>query len=114
MEIVKKVGLPVLDFLHRYKTPLILGLFVFCFLAVPVICDAQSGLKIQDLEQVKEKAKEGTDTISDVAKYSVGGALTVALVFVIWAVATNQPHGKEFALGWFIAVVITLIAYMVV
>ena len=114
MEIVKKVGSPVLVFLRRYKTQLVLGSLVCCFLAIPIICEAQSGLKIQDFDQIKEKAKEGTDPVSDVAKYAIGGALAVALVFVVWAVATNQPHGKEFALGWFIAVVIVLIGFLVV
>lgn len=89
------------------------GLLFLSFLIIPELM-AQSGLKISNLSEVKAQAVEGVDTVTDVSKKVVGGVLTVAFIFVCWAVASNQPHAKEFAIGWIIAVVITLIAFAIV
>ena len=58
----------------------------------------------------------GTDPISDwttyqhLAKYVIGASLFVALIVVIYHVATNSPKAKTAIVSWVIAVVIYCIA----
>ena len=81
------------------------GLMFLFMVAAPIELEAQSGLKISSLSEVTDTAKEGADTILDVAKYILAAVLGIALVFVIYSLATNNPHAKEYLLGWIIAVV---------
>lgn len=60
------------------------------------------------------QAKEGADTILDVAKYILAAVLGIALVFVIYSLATNNPHAKEYLLGWIIAVVVIMVAFLII
>ena len=71
-------------------------------------------LKINSLSEVTDKAKEGADTILDVAKYILAAVLGIALVFVIYSLATNNPHAKEYLLGWIIAVVVIMVAFLII
>ena len=49
-------------------------------------------LKISSLSEVTDKAKEGADTILDVAKYILAAILGIALVFVSFiSLAAQQP-----------------------
>ena len=66
------------------------------------------------LSEVTDKAKEGADTILDVAKYILAAVLGIALVFVIYSLATNNPHAKEYLLGWIIAVVVIMVAFLII
>ena len=91
-----------------------LGL-MFVFMVVATIeLEAQSGLKISSLSEVTDTAKEGADTILDVAKYILAAVLGIALVFVIYSLATNNPHAKEYLLGWIIAVVVIMVAFLII
>ena len=38
----------------------------------------------------------------------------IALVFVIYALATNNPHAKEYLLGWIIAVAVIMVAFLII
>ena len=84
------------------------GLMFLFMVAAPIELEAQSGLKISSLSEVTDTAKEGADTILDVAKYILAAVLGIALVFVIYSLATNNPHAKEYLLGWIIAVVVIM------
>lgn len=98
---------------HR-RVLMILGLFVLTFIIVPQM-DAQSGaLKISSLSEIESKAKEGSDSMKNMAIYVVGAVLALALVFVIWALASNNPHGKEYFIGWVVAVVVYLVAIAII
>ena len=46
----------------------------------------------------------------NIAKYGIGGVFAVALVFVIYSIATNQPHAKEYGVGWIVAFIFYLVA----
>ncbi len=93
---------------------MILGLVLLTSLIFPIVAEAQGGLKIQSLQDVEEKAKEGSDTIVNIGKYVLGAVLIVTLVYVIYAVSSNQPHAKEMAFGWIIAVIIIMVAFLIV
>lgn len=88
-------------------------MFLF-MVAAPIELEAQSGLKISSLSEVTDTAKEGADTILDVAKYILAAVLGIALVFVIYSLATNNPHAKEYLLGWIIAVVVIMVAFLII
>ena len=90
------------------------GLMFLCMVAAPIELEAQSGLKISSLSEVTDTAKEGADTILDVAKYILAAVLGIALVFVIYSLATNNPHAKEYLLGWIIAVVVIMVAFLII
>lgn len=83
-------------------------------IVAPIEVEAQSGLKISSLSEVTDTAKEGADTILDVAKYILAAVLGIALVFVIYSLATNNPHAKEYLLGWIIAVVVIMVAFLII
>lgn len=91
-----------------------LSLMFLLMVAVPIEIEAQSGLKISSLSEVTDTAKEGADTILDVAKYILAAVLGIALVFVIYSLATNNPHAKEYLLGWIIAVVVIMVAFLII
>lgn len=92
----------------------IFALLFTIMIVVPIEVEAQSGLKISSLSEVTDTAKEGADTILDVAKYILAAVLGIALVFVIYSLATNNPHAKEYLLGWIIAVVVIMVAFLII
>lgn len=67
----------------------VISLMFLFMITAPVEIEAQSGLKISSLSEVTDTAKEGADTILDVAKYILAAVLGIALVFVIYSLATN-------------------------
>lgn len=87
--------------------------FFFLFIIVPEVA-AQSGLKIQSLSEVESTAQDGANSILNVAKYVLAAVLAVALIFVIYALATNNPHAKDYLLGWIIAVVVIMVAFLII
>lgn len=93
----------------------IISILILCaLLGTSEIAEAQSGLKISSLAEVTDTAREGADTILDVAKYILAAVLGIALVFVIYSLATNNPHAKEYLLGWIIAVVVIMVAFLII
>ena len=44
----------------------------------------------------------------------LAAVLGIALVFVIYSLATNNPHAKEYLLGWIIAVVVIMVAFLII
>lgn len=104
------------DFVSMHKRVFwIIGLFMLTIFVVPQIAEAQGGaLKISSLADVESKAQEGSDTILNVAKYVLAAVLGIALVFVIYALATNNPHAKEYLLGWIIAVIVIMVAFLII
>lgn len=91
-----------------------LVLFTLILFIMPEELLAQSSLKINDLGEVKSKIKEGADTVSDSGKGILASVLVVCLVFTIYNLASNNPHGKEYALCWFVAVIFVLVALLIV
>lgn len=103
------------DFVSVHKRIImILGLFLLTFVVVPQVVEAQSSLKISSLFDVESKAQEGSDTILNIAKYVLAAVLGIALVFVIYSLATNNPHAKEYLLGWIIAVAVIMVAFLII
>ncbi|TYK32827.1 hypothetical protein [Bacteroides pyogenes] len=98
------------------KMYILFGFFCLSSSFIPQVTYAQSGggLKITSLSEVENKAKEGSDTVLKVAKYVLAAVLGVALIFVIYALATNQPHAKDFLLGWIVAVVVIMVAFLII
>ena len=103
------------DFVSVHKRIIMmLGLFLLTFVVVPQVVEAQRALKISSLSDVESKAQEGSDTILNIAKYVLAAVLGIALVFVIYSLATNNPHAKEYLLGWIIAVAVIMVAFLII
>lgn len=103
--------------LHKHTTNLLRTLFFlfFAFHLGAFVLDADAqGIKINSLSEIQNKAREGADTITTVAKYVLGSVLAIALVFVIYSLATNNPHAKDYLLGWVVAVVVIMVAFMII
>lgn len=92
----------------------IMGIFMLFYIFFPEIVDAQGGIKITSLSEIESKAKEGSDTALNIAKYVTATVMGIALVFVAYALATNNPHGKDYLIGWIVALVVILVAFMVI
>ena len=71
-------------------------------------------MKVSSLSEFESKTKEGTDSVINIAKYTIGGVFAVALVFVIYAIATNNPRAKEYAVGWIVAFIFYLAAAFII
>lgn len=113
MNAVKQLRNKLVNVNCRLSKWMISLMFLF-MITSPVEMEAQSGLKISSLSEVTDTAKEGADTILDVAKYILAAVLGIALVFVIYSLATNNPHAKEYLLGWIIAVVVIMVAFLII
>lgn len=113
MNAVKQLRNKLVNVNCRMSKWMISLMFLFMITA-PVEIEAQSGLKISSLSEVTDTAKEGADTILGVAKYILAAVLGIALVFVIYSLATNNPHAKEYLLGWIIAVVVIMVAFLII
>ena len=48
------------------------------------------------------------------SNFILAAVLGIALVFVIYSLATNNPHAKEYLLGWIIAVVVIMVAFLII
>ena len=114
MKAIENVREKANQVINRYGKVIFTFLIFFTLLGTAQVAEAQSGLKINSLAEVTDKAKEGADTILDVAKYILAAVLGIALVFVIYSLATNNPHAKEYLLGWIIAVVVIMVAFLII
>lgn len=112
MKAIENVREKANQVINRYGK--VIFTFLIFFTLLGTAQEAQSGLKINSLSEVTDKAKEGADTILDVAKYILAAVLGIALVFVIYSLATNNPHAKEYLLGWIIAVVVIMVAFLII
>lgn len=114
MKTLERTQERVRNFVNQHSRAIFTLLVFFMLLGTAQVVEAQSGLKISSLSEVTDKAKEGADTILDVAKYILAAVLGIALVFVIYLLATNNPHAKEYLLGWIIAVVVIMVAFLII
>ena len=70
MKAIENVREKANQVINRYGKVIFTFLIFFTLLGTAQVAEAQSGLKINSLSEVTDKAKEGADTILDVAKYS--------------------------------------------
>ncbi|MDR1368814.1 MAG: hypothetical protein LBJ72_01620 [Dysgonamonadaceae bacterium] len=106
-----------LSILKSKKALILSGLMSVLLFVLPIAVgtyvEAQ-GLKINSVADVEAKAQESTDSIINIAKYVVSSALAIALIFVVYAMATSNPHAKEYLIGWVVAVVVVIIAWLII
>ncbi len=74
------------------------------------------------LTSTQAQAQEGLSSLKDAFSsdyddlLSSGGAiagaiLAIGLIYVIWSLATNQSHAKEYLIGWVVAVLFSIILF---
>jgi uncharacterized membrane protein len=99
------------------KSVIMFGLMMVCLFVLPIVAGSYieaQGLKISSVSEVEAKAKESTDSVINIAKYVVSSALAIGLIFVVYAMATSNPHAKEYLIGWVIAVIVVIIAWLII
>ena len=79
MKAIENVREKANQVINRYGKVIFTFLIFFTLLGTAQVAEAQSGLKINSLSEVTDKAKEGADTILDVAKYILAAVLGIAL-----------------------------------
>lgn len=67
MKAIENVREKANQVINRYGKVIFTFLIFFTLLGTAQVAEAQSGLKINSLSEVTDKAKEGADTILDVA-----------------------------------------------
>ena len=80
------------------------------------IANAQTstGLKIKNIGDIEGQVKQGTDAIKNISFGVLGAVLAIGLIFVVYALATSNPKAKEYLIGWVVAVIVVLVAFMIV
>lgn len=71
-------------------------------------------LKVNDFSEIENQVEKGTNSVKTIAFGILSGVMALALIFVIWEVATGKPHAKEHVISWFIAVAIIIIAALII
>ena len=97
MKAIENVREKANQVINRYGKVIFTFLIFFTLLGTAQVAEAQSGLKINSLSE-----------------YILAAVLGIALVFVIYSLATNNPHAKEYLLGWIIAVVVIMVAFLII
>src|ERR1035437_5716854 len=69
--------------------------------------------KVRDISGVTTAVKNSATNIIQMAKYIIGAVLFIALIGVIYMVASNHPKSKEAIIGWIVALVVYIIAVAV-
>jgi hypothetical protein len=72
-----------------------------------------SGSKLAFKREVDGDISSVITPFKNIASYIVGAALLVALIIVIYHVASNTGKGKTAVISWLIAIIIYLIAFSV-
>lgn len=64
---------------------------------------------VDGLTEISQWSTDFSATTNNVATYIVAAMLAVALVPMIWAVASNKSNAKTYVLAWFVALIFALI-----
>lgn len=91
------------------RTVLMLLMFFTISVATPVATMAQKELNIT-MDQLNDKVGEASEGMAKMAKTIIGAVLFIALIGVIYMVASSHPKSKEAVIGWIVAVIIYIIA----
>ena len=94
------------------KMMAILGLMMF-LVAVPVQMEGQTP-KIQSLSEIESEVADASSSLGNMAKYIIGAVLLIALIGVIYMVASSHPKSKEAVIGWIAAVIVYIIAITII
>jgi len=69
--------------------------------------------KVKDIKGIETQVKNSATSMIQMAKYIIGAVLFIALITVIYMVASNHPKSKEAIIGWIVALVVYFIAVAV-
>lgn len=101
MKAIENVREKANQVINRYGKVIFTFLIFFTLLGTAQVAEAQSGLKINSLSEVTDKAKEGADTILDVAKYILAAMPLPALPPSSWPWApARKPPVPSMPPSW--------------
>jgi TctA family transporter len=67
------------------------------------------GEAIAGLSEINSFATELNTSSFNIAAYLIAAMLAIALVFVVYALATNKPNSKEYLTAWIIALIFAVV-----
>lgn len=62
----------------------------------------------EGLTEISQWSTEFSSTTNNIAGYIIAAMLTVALIPVVYAVASNKDNAKTYVLAWFVALIFAL------
>jgi len=71
---------------------------------------ANAQVKLSSVSEMNTKVSEATSAVVTMVQYIIGAVLAIALIFVVYSLATSSQRAKEYLIGWVISVVVCLIA----
>ena len=97
---------------YSMKSKVLLVLAIFLFLNVWPAIETSFGQAptATNIQGVQSQVQSSANGIIQMVKYVIGAVLFVALVTVVYMVATNHPKSKEYIIGWIVALVVYIIA----
>ena len=76
----------------------------------PAIQSFGQAPKATDINGVQTAVQNSATSMIQMAKYIIGAVLFIALIGVVYMVASNHPKSKEAIIGWVVALVVYIIA----
>jgi len=73
------------------------------------------GFKQQpNLGGLENAVTSNTNMIKNIVLTVIGIVLGIALIFVIWNIASSNPQAKNYAISWVVAVIFYAVAWVVI
>ena len=67
-----------------------------------------------NITSIKTQVKTQTDGLKDIIMYVIGAVLGIALIFVIWMIASQHPKAKEAGIGMLVAIIFYGLAWSLI
>lgn len=64
---------------------------------------------VDGLSEIGRWTSDFSNTTANVAGYVTAAILMIALIFVVWAIASNKNNAKSYLIAWFVALIFALI-----
>lgn len=64
---------------------------------------------VDGLSELGRWTSDFSNTTGNIAGYVTAAILMIALIFVVWAIASNKNNAKSYLIAWFVALIFALI-----
>ncbi len=94
------------------KVLILLGA-MFLTLALPAESNAQQP-RISSISEIEGQVHDASRSLGTMAKYIIGAVMFIALIGVVYMVATSHPKSKEAVIGWVASIIVYIIAISII
>jgi cytochrome bd-type quinol oxidase subunit 2 len=100
--------------MKKVKSMISKVMVLFAFLGFLSVMYPQVVYSQPNLNQIDQQVQAATTSFKTWAKLAIGVVFFIALIWVVYNVATNHPKAKEMVIGFIVAVVIYAIACAII